>query len=150
MCKQFLLAGILSFAPVAVLYAQSRTISYEYDESGNLIEKNIIVFNAAPTKSSIDSVYDASEEKTETFGNIDVVIYPNPTRGLLWMSTSNNMSDKDNIMWSLSDMQGKTLRQGTFQNNSKFSIDLSSFKSGMYLLILRRGGDSRVWKILKQ
>jgi hypothetical protein len=56
----------------------------------------------------------------------EVIIYPNPTNGILYFS-----NDNKTILVTIYDFQGKLLLSKMLDNNT---IDISGFQNGIYLL----------------
>jgi len=74
----------------------------------------------------------------------EVAIYPNPTNGLIKVSTKNNQLI-NNIQ--VFDLLGKTVKDVKVNNNS---VDISSLSSGVYLLRLDSENVSIIKRIVKE
>ncbi|MCH2216073.1 MAG: T9SS type A sorting domain-containing protein [Flavobacteriales bacterium] len=62
----------------------------------------------------------------------DVAIYPNPSKGILNVSLSENIGSQ--ISWRVTDVSGKCLIEGSYHNAgvSLFSVDINQLDSGSY------------------
>lgn len=61
--------------------------------------------------------------------SVDIIIYPNPTNGLLTIE----FATAENMFFEIADINGKVIRSGMLRGK-KTTIDLSMIVSGMYLL----------------
>ena len=86
-------------------------------------------------ESSIITAVDYSVLSYQTF-------YPNPTTGLIYV----DINDKSNLR--LLDIRGRVLLY--YVGNNKTSLDLSSFKPGIYFLQVESGQRVRTMKIIKK
>lgn len=93
------------------------TISAE-DSSGNIETETVIVTVLSCT--GIDDVFGTSVE-----------VFPNPVEDILYINTTNDMSD-----WTINvyDLQGRVLKQVQGQGQGNNKIDMTSWSQGMYLL----------------
>jgi YD repeat-containing protein len=130
---------------VAVTCAQAQTVRFAYDPAGNRISRTIIM------SSSLRA--DAQEEpKTlieQLTGEIQVKIYPNPTRGMLQVEISGNTGDAEPVMLSVFDTGGKQLQMQQAVSNLTL-VNLSSYPEGIYILRLLINGKPTDYKIIKQ
>lgn len=140
----FMLFVVLSVWAGANLCAQNR-IKYTYDDAGNRLtrKKEIVVQTRGDLNNGEEpSVYE--EELSET----KVIIYPNPTKGMLKVDIS-GVEQFENAQISLYDLTGKLLQQwaGISQSNT---IDLSERTPGMYIMQIAYNGKTSSWKIIKE
>ena len=135
-----------------------QTVSYEYDAAGNRIlrTKTInLTRDGSKTKSAM------SEQNTGTtpekiaevrhedlLGERKVVIYPNPTQGMIRVEFQGHdiMNDARLLLY---DIQGKLLRQVNKVEPSN-TLDLSQYPAGMYILQMIEGKAKSEWKIIKE
>ena len=134
-------------------------VQYSYDNAGNRISKVIFLNssrgmqddasddNAPRTRAEV-SENDVFPRYEDRLGERNVVIYPNPTRGMLQIEFQGygEMQDARLLLYN---MQGSLLRQ---VNNveSSVTLDLSPYPAGMYILILMEGFERSEWRIIKQ
>ena len=134
-----------------------QSIGYEYDASGNRTHRTIYLpsrqssleneIDAPQTRATITE--EASMPKYEDFlGERKVVIYPNPTRGMIRIEFQ-GYGEMNNAQLLLYNMQGNLLRQ---VNNveSSATLDLTPYPAGMYILVLSEGKSRSQWRIIKQ
>lgn len=148
----FTLLFLISFP----LYAQLGTdkpddyyVRYRYDGAGNRITKSIIIGNSPQMKNSMMTENDSEKEFfNDRLGEIDIKIYPNPTKGNLAIEICGDTGNM-NSQISLLDMQGKLLRKETI-SESITHLDISDFIVGTYLLKIFIDGKTTVWKIIKE
>lgn len=119
-------------------FGQSYT--YNYDESGNRIERVIRL-----VKSSINNSQQELElDITESTG---VKIFPNPTKGLLKISIG-GYDHGTTFNFKLYDIKGTQIINKKTEN-TQIELNLSKHKSGMYVLHLLIGDQIFKWKIIK-
>lgn len=139
----FILSFLLVCSP-----GQAQSIQFEYDEAGNCIEKyKTVVLPSRTAKSNKDN---DSIEKPE-IGKIserEVVIYPNPTKGILKIEIKGVAPDTP-IQYLLMDVNGKMLaRKGS--GDMSFEFDMTSLSTGIYFLQVIIDEKWEKWKIIKE
>jgi hypothetical protein len=78
-------------------------------------------------------------------------VFPNPADKLLNVSFNSKNNSSVNLL--LTDINGKNLITSDWPANSgenKFTIDLSSYSKGLYLLKITVNGESMRFKVMKQ
>lgn len=151
----FFLFIIMWFIPDVL----GQQVSYSYDAAGNRIQRNVIFLSSKQNSSSEDDAPRTRAEVKETdifempryedmLGERKVVIYPNPTRGMLQIEFQGygEMKEARLILYN---MQGRMLLQ---VNNIEAytTLDLTPYPAGTYILILLEGMVRSEWKIIKQ
>ena len=135
-----------------------QTIYYGYDEAGNRTSRTITL----PLKSTSDTIdTDSSffDDQTQQLigepdqkfldhtGDMEVTIYPNPTRGELVVKLSGTELNNGSIY--VYDLNGKLIL--TRNNLSEFTlVSLTNEPSGTYILRISVGDDMSEWKIIKE
>ena len=123
----------------------AQKIVYEYDNAGNRISRTVVL-PKAPQR--------AQEELTDTtfykeaIGNKEITLYPNPVKSDLHVSIS-GYEEGSTGECMLFDMQGKVLLKRRI-DTSTFQVDMSSYKSGNYIMRIVIDGEPITWKIIKQ
>ena len=146
---------MLWFAPN--VFGQS--VEYVYDKAGNRTQRKVITIksssfeegdsfsneNAPDTRSSVTEEMPRYEDK---LGERNVIIYPNPTRGMIRIEFQ-GYGDIENGRLLLYDIQGRLLRQ---VNNveATTTLDLTPYPAGIYILHLMAGFERSEWRIIKQ
>ena len=124
----------------------SQIISFEYDQSGNRILREVIYLKTIDTENSDTSDY--KSHQAEYLDNSIITISPNPNGG------------KFNVKVSSSNSKGKfeiyvhTIIGAQIYENKNASnlneIDISKCENGTYILTLILGEERKSWKIIKQ
>lgn len=142
------------------LFGQNSPVRYTYDASGNrqlrTREINLSPMSGRSSNSAVSS--HAEETRTEgvaapeayhdVLGERKVVIYPNPTQGLIRIEFR-GYGEMKTARLLLYDVQGKLLRQANSVEPSS-TLDLSSYPAGVYILQMIEGNAKSVWKIIKE
>lgn len=149
MCK--LIIFIFCIITLDSFILTGQTITYDYDNSGNRIKKYIVL--QAKGLSSNDTVQkdnllnNEDEKIVDELNEVKVMIYPNPTQGILNVELSGIETD-DTFGYQLYSQSGVLLKYIKSTGNP-FSIDFSSYHSGMYILILINKNSRSEWKVFK-
>jgi hypothetical protein len=123
-------------------FCQTTKVEYIYDTSGNRISRQIVTI---PAKSSTIE----NQEVTETvIGEKKVMLYPNPTNGILNIDFS-NWGEKIDIKLFVVDLNGKMIIRKTFKS-LKNIVDITSLPNGVYILKIIADGENLEYKIIKQ
>jgi hypothetical protein len=139
-------------------FGSLKHIRYTYDESGNRTSRNVIVLKSASYITQRDSggIVQTSgsglagETYEENIGKQNIKIYPNPTKGVLLVETEGyeKVAPEKTALYVYS-FSGKQLFTKTYLNSS-FTVDLSNYPNGIYLLKLILGDTKSEWKIIKE
>jgi len=150
-----------------------RGTHFEYDGSGNRISRRTITFtapNPAPglTGNNEDDLISTGENNfsmfttmempennefsdnfyTDKLNESDVVIYPNPTRGVLAVEIRNKNPEIPHHL-TVFNLSGATIFQKPHIGNYT-QIDLSRQPKGVYLLRISSQNSAITWKIIKE
>ena len=120
-------------------------VTYSYDEAGNRVLRHSII---KLTSSRAKKVAADSMVQKEAIGEQEIIIYPNPTKGILKIEIKGRMSE-DPVTYLVSDLNGHRL----LQNISKEQLNncnLNDFSPGVYILTLLIDGKRKEWKIVKE
>jgi hypothetical protein len=121
----------------------SAQVSYGYDAAGNRISRTITL-----TRHAIVSTDTISEPVTEKLNDLEVKIYPNPTKGQLNVIIS-GLADNESGTISIYSAQGQLILKERISSLS-VSLDISNQPIGTYIMKIIAGGKSTIWKIIKQ
>ena len=141
-CISGILFALLSFLPCASVRADR--IVYTYDASGNrtLREKEIVY----RTRSVVDG---EPEEYSDTLSLYNkVIVYPNPTEGLLRIDIT-GMERVARSSLSGYSQSGQLLMSVSPLSDSN-DIDLTGYPSGVYHFIIVLDDKTSTWKIIKK
>lgn len=134
----------ISSAQFSSLLCQA--ITYTYDPAGNRTEKVILLMKSSSVEQGTEPLTDKS------FANMEMLIYPNPTKGNLIVEIKPNdqmESFDDKILFSLYDLSGRLIKQVNGETGVT-TIDLNAEKDGMYLLVVKQGEINSRWKIIRR
>lgn len=84
--------------------------------------------------------------KETEFNSIEFSVYPNPTQGDLIVQTTLN----DNYLIEITNVLGQMIYRKTIKTADKTTIDVSSYKSGVYFVRLIQGQAQSVKKFVKE
>lgn len=121
------------------------TFVFSYDASGNRTERVIDLTKSAEITASSST---ANEEKLfeAELVNLEIRIYPNPTKGVLKVEIPGIGDIKPTLV--VYNLQGKQLVHKTVSNQIS-TINLSGHPAGMYIMKIVNGQESLDWKIIK-
>ena len=148
---------------------RGQQVEYIYDAAGNRTTRQVVVLRKSSEKSAEKSAASksavADKDKTDAsqpeiqaastpemyadlLGERKVLIYPNPTQGMIRIEFQEYGDMKDARML-LYDIKGKLLRQVNRVEPSNI-LDLSQYPAGMYILQMIEGKMKSEWKIIKE
>ena len=103
-------------------------------------------FNPAIVTNTFNTEF-VSTLSVANFESESFTVYPNPTNGLLNISSKNSSGLINNVV--VSDVLGKTVQTNSF-NSSKAVLDLSRLNSGVYFVKVQSEGVDKIMKVVKQ
>ena len=150
---------LITFTFVLLCNSNAQTIDFEYDAAGNCVIKYKTITMPAPKMQSVEKQQNDSTEEIidninapapveDIIGDTKIVIYPNPTDGILVVEIQNSNA-QTSVNYTLMQANGKHITNGTSAGNPLL-LNLSGFSSGVYLLRLTIDAKSQTYKILKQ
>ena len=155
--KKIYLLFAFALMSISAIYAQSNLKrEYVYDDSGNRTVRKVLTLKSMKmdydsTATEDDSIIENLPEEShyvEKMGNIQLNIFPNPTSEMVTVRIENSNDFKDGTL-RLYMPNGQLLREYPV-NSPEFTIDLSNYVKGVYLLKLQINQHSDTWKIIKQ
>jgi len=147
MNKLFLIIIISLFVMPGRAQLPGWHITYAYDASGNRVSR-VISFYKSSTKSSDSITNNKDKAYTDQLGKLKIMLYPNPTKGLLTIEVT-NLPDNTKGAITIADASGKLLQESTSLKSTN-TIDLSNQSPGMYFLRIRAGDEVTEWKVLRE
>lgn len=130
----------------------AQSISFDYDESGNCkLKYKTVVLARAQAKLNNDKQKNPSDStlnQVSNFGERKIIIYPNPTKGLLNIELTGKPLETK-AEYRLTDLSGKLIMHGQF-DLMRLSLDLSHLLPGTYMLHIDMESKKDVWKIIKE
>ena len=153
----FILLGAVS-AIIPLCAQTTQPVYYTYDDCGNRTLRSITMplNKSAEVKDSTSSEYSSQDKKNtqpekykDKISQKDIVIYPNPTKGLITVEVIGYDTKDGLFQVELYDLAGHKLQTGRL-NYSTGEINISDFKAGMYIMRISIGSDMRQWTIVKE
>jgi hypothetical protein len=135
-----LILTVITFAG----FAQDN-FDFGYDTAGNRTSRTISLKSATIQDGLASSqLVPPIEDK---IGLATTRIYPNPTKGILYLEIATENNEQANL--TVHDLNGKLIVQNeAILNNC--DIDLSGSPSGIYILRVFIGAESKEWKVIKE
>jgi hypothetical protein len=131
--------------------ANANNIEFGYDAAGNCTIKYKTVVISSLRAQSInqdDEQFDDLILEDDVFGDVRIIIYPNPTKGFLRIEFQNKPTELS-VNYRLTETNGRPVASGATTDYSLL-LDLSNFATGVYFLNLAMNGRSEIYKIIKQ
>lgn len=128
-------------------------IEFEYDASGNCVRKvKMVVLGSARSKSAGKASPRFDEEASAASDvwsdGTELRLHPNPTRGRLLLEFRGGLPAGGYTL-RLSDAKGQLLLQAGSDAPS-YTLDLTDYPAGLYLLQVEYGQEVKEWKIIKE
>ncbi len=144
------LAAIIFSVMAGTVYmnAQDRAyfVNFEYDNDGNRISRTITIGDDREERSSNDTT--EVVHYTDLIDENQINIYPNPTTKSVFINIT-NPEEETMITATLLSPSGVFLETKEI-GTAPVEFDLSDKASGIYILELRSGNDTKTWKIIKR
>jgi len=154
--KAIYLIIILIFLIISTFDGITQKVEYTYDDAGNRTTQYIIRFGGKETNDEDeDNIKTKSVEEEEqevfkhNFGEREIHVYPNPTKGLLTIEIWKG-NFEENYRLVLYDSSGKLLNTSNIKGNGAAPLDLSLYPSGIYILIIHTADGKSEYKIIKE
>jgi hypothetical protein len=142
---------IVSILLVSISYNFAQTsVSFTYDDAGNRETRIINGKLFFTTPSSVENEVKQQElVHKDLFTNLELKIFPNPTQGELRINIQGLEEDQMYHLKILS-LSGKPLQSVENIKDFNYTLNITDFKSGTYLLEIQIDGISKFWKIIKE
>ncbi len=88
----------------------------------------------------------ASELKLTTAA-FNATLYPNPTHSKAALQITNNIKD---IAVTITDMSGKIIWQGSYDDQSKINLPTEKFAAGIYIVTIKSENGNKTIKLVKE
>lgn len=125
-------------------FAQTKVYAFEYDASGNRIERQLIQLKST----SVAGDNQQQEVFEGTLDKREIKIYPNPTKGNLVVEIPFN-DEQPQLTLQVYSMRG-TLISEQLATSETTIVDLNRQPAGMYILRIFSGQSVSEWKIVKE
>jgi len=155
---------VIFFALILIagtLKSQSTFIEYTYDNAGNRISRTVISMrlrkdtsqDSTKTKDSLltkKQFTDSTALFSENAGNINVSVYPNPTKGLLNLEIENTETPNERISaeYSIINENGNIIFNKKYLGKLQ-AIDFTMYSAGIYYLKIKNEKINKTIKIVK-
>lgn len=127
--------------------ALSQSIAYYYDDTGNRTDRVIVLQKSAFISDSTSKVI---HEKDLSSKGFNVILYPNPTDGILRIDVVQDDSEETgDLQIEVYDLSGRIISSKTASIGSNI-VDFSEHSLGTYILVLKCGEVASSWKIIKR
>lgn len=136
-------------------------IEYQYDNAGNRIERKLAVelrsgeivqdssFSTGPVIGEETASAELMKpELEETFGNLELKVYPNPTTGVVYLELS-RLPGEELSQIELWSPAGRLIEKSKITGQLT-RIDLWGKPAGIYIVKTSLSGQSFTWKIIKE
>ncbi len=126
--------------------AEIRKVLYTYDAAGNRISRQYLV-------TANKSASDVESEEPQEFKldkDSDILLYPNPTSGILNFEVTNQeMYKYAEVKVKIYSVNGSLIMEDEYKSTN-FTVDISEQVNGTYLLDLEVNGKKQHFTIIKQ
>lgn len=142
---------IFTLLSLDFIFLAGQPIHYDYDDSGNRVKRYIILGKGGSSEDKISKEFEESkktEEYEDELGELTIKIFPNPTKGQLYVEIE-GLSSEQTIDYQVFSQTGLLLNTKR-KNGIQFTIDMEKYSSGIYILRLMIEGKISQWKILKE
>jgi YD repeat-containing protein len=130
--------------------AAAQTISFAYDEAGNRVSRTIVI-NSSQHARAVNNNADEAETSPpfveQLTLDLQVRIYPNPTKGLLQVELA-GLAAESVATATVANLNGQQIISADAINRVS-TIDLSAYPSGTYVLRLVINDKATEYKIIK-
>jgi hypothetical protein len=121
-------------------------VYFTYDDAGNRIARELIVSGIADLKNTPGG----QPQKFNLGGGTDILLYPNPTSGLLnFEIVGTDIGDSPKVSIKIFSISGSLVHEEDRQSGT-FTIDLTNKQNGTYLLDVNVNGKARHFTVIKQ
>jgi YD repeat-containing protein len=136
--------AILLFTLLLGAIMVSAQVTFGYDAAGNRISRTIVLANSLAKTATTDSIPPA----TEMLGEMQVKVYPNPTKGQLSVEI-NGLPDDTGGTIRIYTLQGQLILEQPV-SYSRTSLNIGGQPVGTYVMKITAGEKNTTWKIIKQ
>jgi hypothetical protein len=142
--EKVLIFGLLLLVAISM---DAQTVTYAYDAAGNRTARVVTLPAVAKSPAATQSSK-ATTALDDMVAEKKIVIYPNPTKGIVKVEIT-GYTDDTKASFRLMSMSGQIIITRTADSSSQ-TFDLSSQAAGIYLLQITIDDESVVWKIIKE
>ena len=134
----------------------AQNVEFYYDAAGNRKQRKVLFLKTEAFEETGNNNNTAGSEVTsapelrsydDIVGERKIVIYPNPTRGMIQIDFQEGDEIK-NARLLLYDMQGRLLQHVNAEQSN--TLDLTQYPAGMYIMQMIESDARNEWKIVKE
>ena len=120
-----------------------QSVRYAYDEAGNRVKREIVI--SKQKAQAKFSAQDSNKIYSDVLGDVEVKVYPNPTKGNLKVGVSNV-----DLAFTVRVFSSAGHIVGTYRSNNGYvDVDITNQSNGLYVLTVSVNGKESTWKIIK-
>lgn len=121
----------------------SQSVRFAYDEAGNRVKREIVISKQkARTKVSTP---DEKKVYSDMLDDVEVKVYPNPTKGNFKVGVS-----QADLPFTVKVFSSAGHVVGTYKSSNGYvDVDITNQSNGLYVLIISMNGKESTWKIIK-
>lgn len=119
-------------------------VQFTYDNAGNRIKRDIVMTRSLLAEDDVTE----PELFTEKMGERIIHIYPNPTKGDLTITISDDDFSVNGYL-TLFDLAGKIVTKLPL-NSMSTRLDITSQPNGIYIMQIELNDEKTSWKIIKE
>lgn len=119
----------------------SQSVRFAYDEAGNRVKREIVISKQKAKTSTTDS----NKIYYDMLDNVEVKVYPNPTKGNLKVGVS-----RADLTFTVQVYSSAGQIVGTYTSrNGYVDVNITNQPNGLYVLAVSMNGNKTTWKIIK-
>jgi hypothetical protein len=122
-------------------------LKYLYDKAGN--RTSVSIHEVILKRVSNANIDENDPLAVDLFGAREIKIFPNPTKGDLNILIQNGETD-ESYQYLLYDLNGRKLMEFSYSGNGMVPLNLHSYNSGTFILVLRTTDGDLKYKIIKE
>jgi hypothetical protein len=123
------------------------TYRFGYDDAGNRETRAVILLKNAGIVADTLQAKQAEKPLEDLIDTRAIKIYPNPTKGLLRIEFPALWDQETTIR--VYEPSGRQIVQKRAISSGN-EVDLSSYPSGTYIMLIHSGQEKKEWKIIKE
>ena len=121
----------------------SQSVRFAYDEAGNRVKREIIISKQKAGAQA--STSDGKKVYSDMLDDVEVKVYPNPTKGNLKVGVSHA-----DLPFTVQVFSSAGHVVGTYKSNNGYvDVDITNQPNGLYVLVISMSGKESTWKIIK-
>ena len=132
------------FVLSTTFYATGQNVSFDYDADGNMTSRYTVTLRSEQQE---DATPQTPEGTTVSLDNRTITVYPNPTRGEIFVDIS-PYDPKEESFLQVYDLSGRLMETRSI-TSERTRVELRGI-AGVYLINIHLGATVSNWRIIKQ